>query len=78
MSMLRNRYARLLTLVLLLQAGAYYAIAMRSEITPAVAPLSQFPTASKEWHMTRDLPPKYEPIIKNYFEALDKIHGFKK
>ncbi len=28
--------------------------------------------------ITRDLPPKFEPIIKNYFEALDKIHGYKK
>jgi hypothetical protein len=28
--------------------------------------------------ITRDLPPKFEPIIRNYFEALDKIHGFKK
>lgn len=28
--------------------------------------------------ITRDLPPKFEPIIKNYFEALDKVHGYKK
>jgi len=28
--------------------------------------------------ITRDLPPKFEPMIKNYFEALDKIHGYKK
>ncbi|MCI0700178.1 MAG: hypothetical protein L0241_03725 [Planctomycetia bacterium] len=28
--------------------------------------------------VTRDLPPKYEPMIRNYFEALDKIHGYKK
>lgn len=28
--------------------------------------------------ITRDLPPKFEPMIKNYFEALDKMHGFKK
>lgn len=28
--------------------------------------------------MTRDLPPKFEPMIKNYFEALDKVHGYKK
>ena len=32
-----------------MQAGAYYAVAMRSEITPAVAPLSTFPTASNGW-----------------------------
>jgi hypothetical protein len=28
--------------------------------------------------ITRDLPPKFEPIIKNYFESLDKLHGYKK
>ena len=29
-------------------------------------------------NITRDLPPKFEPLIKNYFEALDKMHGYKK
>ena len=29
-------------------------------------------------NITRDLPPKFEPMIKNYFEALDKVHGYKK
>jgi hypothetical protein len=28
--------------------------------------------------ITGQLPPKFEPIIKNYFEALDKVHGYKK
>lgn len=28
--------------------------------------------------ITRDLPQKFEPMIKNYFESLDKIHGYKK
>jgi len=28
--------------------------------------------------LSRDLPPKFEPMIKNYFEALDKLHGYKK
>src|SRR5436190_1019922 len=27
--------------------------------------------------ITRHLPPKFEPLIKNYFEALDRIHGYK-
>jgi EpsI family protein len=62
MNFLSNKYARLLTLVLLVQAGAYYAVAMRTEITPAVAPLSQFPTVSKEWRMTRDLPLEKETL----------------
>ncbi|MDY3552109.1 hypothetical protein R5W24_001189 [Gemmata sp. JC717] len=28
--------------------------------------------------ITRDLPAKFEPMIKNYFESLDKVHGYKK
>jgi hypothetical protein len=28
--------------------------------------------------ITRDLPAKFEPLIRNYFEALDKANGFKK
>jgi len=28
--------------------------------------------------ITRDLPAKFEPMIKNYFDSLDKIHGYKK
>jgi hypothetical protein len=28
--------------------------------------------------ITRDLPTKFEPMIKNYFEALDKMHGYGK
>jgi hypothetical protein len=28
--------------------------------------------------ITRDLPPKFEPMIKSYFEALDKRYGYKK
>ncbi|MBM3981241.1 MAG: hypothetical protein FJ304_13320 [Planctomycetes bacterium] len=28
--------------------------------------------------ITRDLPVKFEPLIKHYFEALDKQHGYKK
>jgi hypothetical protein len=28
--------------------------------------------------LTRELPAKFEPMIKNYFEALDRVHGYKK
>jgi hypothetical protein len=27
--------------------------------------------------LSRDLPAKFEPMIKNYFEALDQMHGYK-
>lgn len=27
--------------------------------------------------MTRDLPPKYKPMIEDYFRSLNRINGFK-
>ncbi len=46
MGFLSNKYARVLTLVLLLQAIAFYAVARRSDIVPAVGPLANFPAHS--------------------------------
>jgi hypothetical protein len=34
--------------------------------------------AKIEAELTRDLPPKYEMMIKEYFNSLNRIHGFKK
>lgn len=28
--------------------------------------------------ITRELPPRFEPFIKSYFQALDRLHGYKK
>jgi hypothetical protein len=28
--------------------------------------------------LTRDLPAKFEPLIRSYIDALDKMHGYKK
>ena len=62
MSFLNSQYARLLTVVLVLQAGAYYAVAMRTETTPDVAPLSAFPKASNGWRMAQDAPLEKEVL----------------
>jgi EpsI family protein len=56
MQFLNNKYARALTLVLLLQAVAFYAVARRPERLPFVEPLSAFPTQIGNWHMVQDLP----------------------
>lgn len=56
MSFLKNKYTRILTLVLLLQAFAYYAVALRGETTPPIAPLSMFPTRIGEWTMVTEAP----------------------
>ena len=62
MTFLSNKYAKLLTLVLLMQAAAYYAVAMRAEHTPVVAPLSLFPAVVGEWTMTQDAPLEKEVL----------------
>ena len=43
MSFLRNRYALILTAVLLVQTGFFYAVAARPEKVPGIPPLSSFP-----------------------------------
>ena len=56
MVFLNNKYARVLTVVLLLQAGAFYAIARRPERVPPMGPLSGFPVLVGNWQMLQDLP----------------------
>ena len=62
MSFLRNKYARILTLVLLLQASVYYAVASRHELTVPVAPLATFPLASNGWRTVRETPLEREVL----------------
>ena len=62
MNFLKNTPARVLTLVLLLQAVAYYGVAARSELTPAIEPLSRFPAASGAWRTVQDVPLEKEVL----------------
>ena len=72
MDFLKNKYARVLTIVLLLQAGAFYAIARRPENTPNVAPLLAFPTTIANWHMLQDMP--IEKEILDVLKADDTLN----
>lgn len=54
--MLKGKYALVLTILLLVQGGAFYMVAMRPEAMPAVGPLSRFPTVAGPWSMYKDLP----------------------
>jgi len=56
MSFLKGKYALVLTVVLLLQAGVYYVAAARREIVPNAAPLATFPSAIGDWHMAAEYP----------------------
>ena len=72
MSFLDNRYARVLTAVLLLQGAAFYAVASRSERAPLVSPLSLFPSAFGGWTMARDVP--LEKEVQDVLKADDTLN----
>ena len=72
MSFLDNRYARVLTAVLLLQATAFYAVASRSERVPLVSPLALFPPTLGGWVMARDVP--IEKEIQDVLRADDTLN----
>jgi EpsI family protein len=72
MEFLNNKYARVLTVVLLLQAGTFYAIARRPERVPFVGPLSGFPTSIAGWHLIQDLP--IEKEVQNVLRADDTLN----
>jgi len=63
---LHSQYARVLTVALLLQGGVFYALAMRAEKTPPVAPLSTFPMSLPGYRMVREIPtpPEILDILK--------------
>jgi|ERR1051326_3109995 EpsI family protein len=56
MDFLKRWPARILAVLLLLQAVAYYAVASRREIIPNVAPLSVFPPTSQGWTVQHEYP----------------------
>lgn len=72
MKFLSNKYSRVLTLILLLQAGAYYAIAFRGERAPAASPLSSFPASIGPWRMTLDAP--IEKEVQDVLNADDTLN----
>ena len=66
-----NKYSRALILVLLLQAGAYYAIAFRGELVLPATPLSSFPSMVNGWRMTQDAP--IEKEVQDVLKADDLL-----
>lgn len=68
---MNNQYFRVLAVVLLLQAAAFYALASRPENVPYVAPLSTFPAVLGNWHMVKDYP--IEKEIQDVLRADDTV-----
>jgi EpsI family protein len=72
MVLLRAKPARTLTVLLLLQIGAFYAIASRSEIVPEIKPLRLFPSGIGAWRMEQDLP--IEADVQQVLRADDTVN----
>jgi EpsI family protein len=63
---------RILSVVLLLQAAAYYAVASRSERIPEIAPLATFPQRSGRWTTEREFP--LEKEVQDALKADDSLN----
>jgi EpsI family protein len=72
MNFLNNKYARILTILLLLEATVFYAVAFRPENVPLAGPLSAFPAQLGGWRMMQDV--KIEPEIQEILQADDLLN----
>ena len=76
MNFLQNKYARALTLVLLIQAVAFYAIARRPENTPPVPSLNYFPNEFGGWQTIQDTPVEKEVLeVLRSDDTLNRVYA---
>ena len=75
MNFLNNKYARVLTALLLVQGIVFYAVALRAENTPPVSPLAGFPTSVTGWEMYKDVKIEQETLdILKADDTLNRIY----
>ena len=72
--MTRNPYVRVVTVVLLLEALAFYGFASRAETAPTVEPLLLFPSVIGDWLIYRDFPLDKEVL--EVLKADDTLNRF--
>src|SRR3954449_5144629 len=72
MEFLKRWPARILMIVLVLQAVTYYAVASRRDIIPELPPLSRFPLTSHGWSTQREYP--IEPEVQTVLKADDSLN----
>ena len=72
MNFLNNKYARVLTVALLVQSTAFYATALRQEKVPVVRPLSGFPAVVSGWQLQQDV--KIEQEVLDILKADDTLN----
>jgi EpsI family protein len=68
---LSNKYARVLALILVVQGGLFYAVAMRPEHVPNVGPLDAFPREFDNWRLYRES--QIEPEVLDVLKADDTL-----
>jgi EpsI family protein len=71
-NVLNNKYARIVTVILVLQGIVFYAVALRAESTPATSPLAGFPTDIAGWRMYQDV--KIEKETLDVLKADDTLN----
>ena len=72
MSWLRNKFVRVLSLVLVLQSVILYSTVTRAEVVPNIRPLVEFPTSLGAWRMVRDVP--IEKEVQDVLKADDTLN----
>jgi EpsI family protein len=73
--MINNPYVRVVALVVLLEALAFYAFASRTETTPPVPPLILFPSVIGDWLIYRDFPLEREVLdVLKADDTLDRVY----
>lgn len=75
MNFLKNRYAQVLTALLLIQGIVFYSVALRAENVPSVAPLSGFPSNVGGWEMYKDVKIEQETLdILKADDTLNRVY----
>jgi EpsI family protein len=64
--------ARVLAVVLIAQAGAYYAVASRTELTPEIAPLATLPRRTANWNTVKEF--QIEKAVQEVLRADDTVN----
>jgi len=75
MNFLQNKYALVLTALLLIQGIVFYSVALRAENIPPVSPLAGFPTNLGGWQMYKDVKIEQETLdILKADDTLNRIY----
>jgi EpsI family protein len=75
MTFLNNKYARIVTVVLVLQGIIFYSVALRAENSPVPAPLASLPTDIDGWQLYKDVKIEQETLdVLKADDTLNRIY----